>query len=321
MSSWPIIEILRLKPLFKEKIWGGKRLRTLFSYPIPSNKTGECWAISAHPSGDCLINDGPLNGKPLSFVYREHNELFGNEKLPQFPLLVKIIDAEENLSIQVHPNDTYALNNEGQLGKTEAWIVLHVEHDAKVEYGHLAKDKEEFSSMVKNNQWDNLLLYRPLHKDEVIYVPAGTLHALCAGTLILEVQQSSDVTYRFFDYNRLDEKGKSRELHLIKAQDVVTIPHVEVPMKKLKHHRDSKIERVVEGKYFSIDEWSISDKLKIDNKIHHYILCSVIEGEGMFKDQPLKKGDHFIITSQCTNIEFTGRMIIIASRAKKNTTA
>jgi mannose-6-phosphate isomerase len=318
MSAWPIIEILRLKPIFKDKIWGGKRLRTLFSYPISSPKTGECWAISAHPSGDCLISDGPLNGKHLSEIYRDHNELFGNEKLSQFPLLVKIIDAEENLSIQVHPNDTYALKNEGQLGKTEAWIVLHTEPDTKVEYGHHAKTKEEFSALVKANQWEALLQYKPLYKGEVIYVPSGTLHALCAGTVILEIQQSSDVTYRFFDYNRLDEKGNPRDLHLAKAQEVVTIPHVEVPNKKLKHHRDSKVERIVEGKFFSIDQWSISKNLLIENKIHHYILCTVIEGEGLFNDHSIKKGDHFIITSQCTSINLTGRMVIIASRSKMN---
>ena len=203
--------ILRMKPIFQEKIWGGNRLNTVFGYDIPSDHTGECWAISGHPGGDCAIVGGPFDGKTVAGLWQERRELFGNLPGDLFPLLIKIIDARENLSIQVHPDDAYAGAHEnGALGKTECWYVLDCDEGATIIIGHNASSKEEMARMVEENRWTELLREVPIHKGDFFQINPGCLHAIKGGTLILETQQSSDVTYRFYDYGRL-ENGKPRK--------------------------------------------------------------------------------------------------------------
>lgn len=195
--------IIKLKPVFKDMIWGGTRLRECFGYNIPSESTGECWAISAHKNGDCEIDSEECSGKTLSWLYKNHRELFGNIENSEFPLLVKIIDAANNLSIQVHPDDKYANEIEKQqFGKTEAWYILGCNDDTLLEIGHNASSKEELADMIKAGKWDKLLNYIPVKKGDFFCIPPGTVHAICKNTLIYEIQQSSDLTYRLYDYNR-----------------------------------------------------------------------------------------------------------------------
>ena len=148
-------DVIFLKPVFKDMIWGGNRLRTDFGYEIPGDNTGECWAVSAHKNGDCEIISGTFKGQTLSALWKEHRELFGNLEGDVFPLLIKIIDAKADLSIQVHPEDAYAKKNEnGSLGKTECWYILDCDEDAKIVIGHHAKDKTQLADMIHNNEWE-----------------------------------------------------------------------------------------------------------------------------------------------------------------------
>ena len=141
--------ILFLKPVFKEMIWGGSRLKEQFGYEIPGDHTGECWAISAHPNGDCIVKEGPYEGRTLSEMWTSHPELFGSPGLDRFPLLIKIIDAKDDLSIQVHPDDAYAKEHEnGSLGKTECWYILDCKEDARIVIGHNAKTQKELEDMA-----------------------------------------------------------------------------------------------------------------------------------------------------------------------------
>ena len=149
--------VLKINPVFKEMIWGGHKLRDVYGYDIPSDNTGECWAISAHKNGDCTISDGEFAGKTLSSLWDEHRELFANIEGDQFPLLVKIIDACNDLSVQVHPNDEYAKAHENSLGKTECWYVLNTDEGTKMVMGHHAKTKEELVKAIENDDYDNLL--------------------------------------------------------------------------------------------------------------------------------------------------------------------
>lgn len=149
--------ILKMKPVFKEMIWGGHKLRDVYGYDIPSDNTGECWAISAHKNGDCVIAGGEYDGKTLSWLFDNHRELFGNIEGNQFPLLVKIIDAKNDLSVQVHPNDEYAEEHEHSLGKTECWYVLQADEGTNMVMGHHAKTKEEFVKAIEEDDYDNLL--------------------------------------------------------------------------------------------------------------------------------------------------------------------
>mgnify|MGYP001305281971 FL=1 len=197
--------ILWVEPVFKEMIWGGNQLKEKYGYAIPSDQTGECWAPSAHPNGDNKIKEGEFKGQTLSKVFDEHRELFGNIKDKQFPLLVKIIDACNDLSVQVHPNDEYAALHENSLGKTECWYVLDCKEDTKMVMGHHAKTKEELVKAIENDDYDHLLNKFDIKKGDFFYIPSGTIHAICKGSLIYEAQQSSDITYRVYDYHRKDK--------------------------------------------------------------------------------------------------------------------
>ncbi len=193
MSREPIF----LQPVFKERIWGGRALAETFGYEIPYDKTGECWAISAHPHGQSVVRDGVYAGFTLGQLWEQHRELFGNVSGDRFPLLTKILDANADLSVQVHPDDAYArVHERGELGKTECWYIIDCEEGAELIYGHHAQSKEEFRAWVEQGAWDQLLRRVKIHPGDFFFVPSGTIHALGAGTLVLETQQSSDTTYR-----------------------------------------------------------------------------------------------------------------------------
>ena len=216
------MELLFLEPVFKEAIWGGTKLRDSFGYDIPSDTTGECWAISAHKNGDCKIAGGRYDGRYLSQLWEEEPELFGNYPGSQFPLLIKIIDAKNDLSIQVHPDDAYASEHEnGSLGKTECWYVLDCEPGATIIVGQRAHDRAEAAQMIEEGRWDEMLNVLPIHKGDFFQIDSGTVHAIKTGTLILETQQSSDVTYRLYDYDRPGTDGKLRPLHIEQSLECI----------------------------------------------------------------------------------------------------
>ena len=195
-----------MKPVFKEAVWGGRKLRDDFGYEIPSDSTGECWGIGAHKNGDCEIAEGTYKGEHLSKLWEEHPELFGNEDGKygkEFPLLIKIIDAKSDLSIQVHPDNAYAKEHEnGSLGKTECWYILDSEPGTQIVIGHHAKDKEELMQMVEEKRWKDLIREVPVKKGDFYQIDPGCVHAIKGGTVILETKQSSDITYRVYDYDR-----------------------------------------------------------------------------------------------------------------------
>ena len=197
-------EIIFLQPVFKEAIWGGNKLRKIYDYDISSETTGEAWCISAHNSGDCKITNGLYKGQTLSWLWDNHRELFGNLALDRFPLLVKVIDAKKDLSIQVHPDDKYAnLNENGSLGKTECWYILDCNEDGSIVLGHNANNKGELRQMIKDNRWADLIKVVKVKKGDFFQIDPGTVHAIKGGNLILEIQQSSDITYRLYDYDRI----------------------------------------------------------------------------------------------------------------------
>lgn len=307
-----------LAPLFQERIWGGTELKSQYGYRIPSAQTGECWAISAHPNGPNTVREGHYAGKTLGELWDEHPEIFGHFNSSKFPLLTKILDANEDLSIQVHPNDEYANKFEnGEFGKTECWYILDCKEDATMIFGHRAKSKEEFMNMVKEGYWGDLLQRVKIKPGDFFYVPSGTIHALCEGTLVLETQQSSDTTYRVYDYNRLGQDGKLRDLHLKKALDVVSIPHriatVE-PVQQLL--QGAAITTFAEEEYFSVYKWDVYEEYQMKQDTH-FIIGSVIEGAGTLHTEvdvyPLVKGDHFILPYELGNFMIKGQVTIIAS--------
>ena len=309
---------LFLKPVFKERIWGGTTLKDEFEYEIPTENTGECWAISAHPNGPSVIENGPFAGMTLDNLWKEQPELFGNPKEEVFPLLTKILDANMDLSVQVHPDDAYAkVHENGDLGKTECWYIIDCKEDADMIFGHNARSKEELVEQMNEGKWDELLRRVKIKPGDFFYVPSGTIHALCEGTLVLETQQSSDTTYRVYDYDRRDAEGNLRDLHLEKAIEVTTVPHQDaVSSPRVDERANMTITTFVESEFFSVYKWDLHGKASFSFN-EQYLLLSVIKGDGVLmsndKRYELKKGTHLIIPVGFGEFELDGNCELIVS--------
>lgn len=221
------MSILKLKPACKDYIWGGHRLKELYNKSYDGDVLAETWELSCHPDGPSTVINGPYAGKTLrEYIDSEGRQVLGAncQMFQDFPILIKFIDAKEDLSIQVHPDNTYALAHEGQYGKTEMWYVLEAEPDASLYYGFQHEiTREELCRRIADNTLTEVLNAVPVHKGDLIYIPAGTIHAICRGVVIAEIQQSSNVTYRVYDHNRTDADGKPRPLHIEKAAEVAEL--------------------------------------------------------------------------------------------------
>lgn len=307
-------EILFLKPQLKDVVWGGNKLRDEFGYEKAGDSTGECWGISAHPNGDCEIKNGTYAGKTLSALYAEHRELFGGIKAEEFPLLVKIIDAKQNLSIQVHPDDAYVKEHEScPYGKTECWYVMDCPKDASLVIGHNAKTREELKQMIEEGRYEELIKNVPVHKGDFLQITPGTVHAIKGGFTILETQQSSDITYRVYDYGRLVD-GKERPLHVKQSIDVINVP--DCADKESLHHTDgladNAMNELIACEFYKVWKMHVTDKVVTEQK-YPFLLASVLDGEGSVDGTAVKKGDHFILPAGYGEVSFAGSMELILS--------
>lgn len=309
-------EILFMEPVLKDMIWGGNRLKDEFSYEGAGDKTGEAWAVSAHPNGDCLIKNGEWKGKTLSFVWNEHREVFGGMVGDKFPLLIKIIDAKDDLSIQVHPDDNYAkVHEHGSFGKTECWYILDCKENGTIVMGHNAKTKEELCQMIDEKKWDKLIRTIPIKKGDFLQINPGTVHAIKGGTLILETQQNSDITYRVYDYDRLSN-GKLRELHVDKSKDVIKVPFEDFKMPETADENQA-VETLIACNYYTVQKFTIR-KAETFTQNHDFQIMSVIEGNGTIDGISIQKGDHFMIPSGYGEYRLNGNMTLIGSFVREN---
>ena len=305
-------KILFLEGKFREKIWGGKRLREIYSYDIPSDKTGEYWAISDMGDMSSVITNGEFKGKSLEEVYQKHKDLFGNPKEATFPLLVKIIDANTDLSIQVHPDDVMAKELEDSRGKTECWYILN-EEPASIIYGLKVDDKNEAIRLIDERKWDELLREVPARKGDFFFVEAGTVHAIKKGSLILEIQQASDITYRLYDYDRKDDNGKLRDLHLEESKKAIKIYKNKEKIEEFE--REGLKGRILtRNKYFEVYEYKIEGISEFERE-KPYLLYSVVDGSGEIiiedKSYEIEKGDFFILTNDVKKFDFKGDLSLV----------
>ena len=306
--------ILFLNPVFTHNIWGGTRLRTDFGYEVEGNDIGECWGVAAHQNGDDTIREGIYAGKKLSQLWKEEPGLFGNVDIDRFPLLIKIIDAKDDLSIQVHPNDEYAkVNENGSFGKTECWYIIDCPENASLVIGHNAKTKEELSDMIHQGRWKEFIREIPVKKGDFIQIDPGTVHAIKGGLMILETQQNSDITYRVYDYDRLSN-GKPRELHVEKSIDVINVPakSVEDSVKSAAHVEKNKLNELYSCQYYKVFKIELDGKMEFEQE-YPFLIMSVLEGDALLNGQRIKKGDHFILPNGYGKVELQGNLEIIAS--------
>lgn len=309
--------ILFLEPVFKQMIWGGRQLADQFGYEIPGDRTGECWAVSAHPNGDCVVREGAYQGKTLSQLWQEEPGLFGNSDLDRFPLLVKIIDAKDDLSIQVHPDDAYARENEnGSLGKTECWYILDCPEKASLVVGHNAGSRQELQEMIEQERWGELIREIPVKKGDFIQINPGTVHAIKGGLMILETQQNSDITYRVYDYGRLTD-GKPRQLHVKQSIDVITVPAPSAAdsVKSALALPENTMNELISCDYYTVWKLDVAGVMSFE-QTHPFLIMSVIEGEGCVDGRRICKGDHFILPQGYGTAELRGEMTLIASSVR-----
>ena len=307
-------------PIFHEKIWGGRKLATDFGYEIPDGPIGECWAISAHPNGDCVVSGGAWDGMHLSELWDQHRELFGNVEGDRFPLLVKIIDAKDHLSVQVHPDDAYAAEHEnGSLGKRECWYVLAVDPGTKIVIGQRAHDRAELAQMIEEGRWDDMLNLVPCHVGDFFPIEPGTVHAIQGGTLILETQQSSDVTYRVYDYDRVQDDGSTRELHIQQSLDVVDYGMEAPASGEVTAPEVDGVTELMECPNFVVDRVRVVGEKNVEQE-WPFLCVSVIEGSGTVSaseagvTHEIARGTHFLAPAGCGTMAFAGDMTLVTSR-------
>ena len=333
-------EIMLMDPVCTHNVWGGTRIRDDFGYQIDGDDIGECWGISAHPNGDGTVRNGAFSGMKLSEVYKNHRELFYSKnadakrqdgscpfyeegtqldkKEDVFPLLIKIIDAKSDLSIQVHPDDEYAFKNEnGSLGKKECWYVLDAPEGASLVVGHNAKTRDELKEMVADGKWSELIREIPVHKGDFIQIDPGTVHAIKGGLLILETQQNSDITYRVYDYDRLYH-GKLRQLHVKQSLDVITVPAAPLDKCFIGHDRidaentPDKVQTIYKCDKYEVMRLCLKNKASLE-VTDTFMTASVIGGSAEIDGVKIKKGDFFIIPAVYGMAELKGNAEIILS--------
>lgn len=277
------MEILKLTPTGKDYLWGGTRLREEYGKKIDLTPLAETWECSIHPDGPSYVKNGEFKGMTLAEVLKQHPEYIGTKvKNGELPVLVKFIDAKKDLSVQVHPNDEYAGKYEHQNGKTEMWYVIDTEEGASLIYGFQHKVTPEIlKKAVETGTLDKHLQKVKVHKGDVFYVPAGTVHGIGAGILVAEIQESSNVTYRVYDYNRVDKSGKKRELHFDKALQVMDMgvtPEAKQKPRLVKHYPGCSRELLCRCKYFETERIQVTKGFSFSVMDNSFQVLMCIDG-------------------------------------------
>ena len=267
MSNIPFL----LQPAAKDYLWGGSRLNDDFGKQINIQPLAETWECSTHPDGPSIVATGDYKGMTLTEVLRNRPEFLGTHPLQitggkaELPILVKLIDAKKDLSVQVHPDDEYAKKYENSLGKSEMWYVLDAQNDTKLVYGFNQDVTEDaVRASIEEGTIEKYLNHVPVNKNDLFFIEAGTVHAIGAGALIAEIQENSNLTYRLYDYKRIDKNGKERELHIDKAMDVANLKSSAVPkqpMRVLKYRRGWASELLTRCKYFQVERQLLNTEI------------------------------------------------------------
>lgn len=316
------MEIMKLEPVLKDYIWGGARLINDFGFQTDLPKVAESWMLSCHRDGQNALANTKFAGRTLGEVI----ESVGKEKLcgtksldfPYFPVLIKLIDAKDNLSIQVHPDNDYAQRVEGEFGKTEIWYVIDAEPGASLVYGF--KDEissEDFEKAIKENTLMNVLNKVEVNKGDLFFIEAGTVHAIGKGVLIAEIQQNSNSTYRVYDYGRVDDKGNSRELHIQKAIDVSKTnkpTHDIKPQGETQEYNGYSKQLLSSCDLFTVYLYNIENRVSLfsDETSFNHVL--VIDGEGKINGISFKKGDSFFVPANYGEYNIDGNTQIIVTK-------
>ena len=312
-----------LKPAGKDYLWGGNRLNDDFTKGIALSPLAETWECSTHPDGPSTAASGKFEGQSLSDVLMAHPEFLGTHPKTkgELPILIKFIDAKKNLSVQVHPTDAYAAEHEnGQLGKTEMWYVLDAAKDTSLVYGlNTDVEKDKFRAAIEEGTVEKYLQKVPVQKNDMFYIEAGTIHAIGAGALIAEIQESSNLTYRIYDYDRVDRNGKKRELHIEKALEAASLAagrEPRQPLRVLKYRRGCASELLCRCRYFEVYRMLVNTErcrglvaYEADSTSFRVLLCTDGCGAIQFEDEMLRffKGDCIFVPADSVKLLIHGQ--------------
>lgn len=312
-----------LYPAAKDYLWGGSRLNDDFNLGLDARPLAEAWMCSTHPDGLSFV---PRFGCSLAELLQEHPEIMGTHPLsmtggkPELPILIKLIDAKTDLSVQVHPDDAYALKHENQWGKTEMWYVLDAKPDSELIYGfNRDVTPETVRNALESGRIGQYLNHVPIRRDDLFYIEAGTVHAIGAGALIAEIQESSNVTYRLFDYDRVDKNGNKRPLHVEKALEAANLrasSSPRQPMRVLKYARGCASELLTRCKYFQVERMLLNTEIHRElvdfqtgaNSFHALLCvggCGSLCGEGFMMN--FFKGDCIFVPAESIPLKFHGK--------------
>ena len=316
-----------LKPQGKDYLWGGTRLNDDFSKGINLAPLAETWECSTHPDGPSTVASGPFAGRLLPEVLKDHPEYLGTHpraEKGQLPILIKLIDACQDLSVQVHPNDAYAAEHEnGSLGKTEMWYVLDARKGTHLVYGfYHDMDRETLKKGLLEGTVEKYLQRVAVRKDDVFFVEPGTVHGIGAGSLIAEIQESSNITYRLYDYNRVDKNGQPRQLHVEQALQVADLKgraEPRQPMRMLRYRPGYASELLCRCKYFQVERMLVNTErcrkmMDFQTEANSFQVLLCIGGCGVMADagkagEPLNffRGDCIFVPASCTPLKIHGR--------------
>ncbi|MGO4770917.1 type I phosphomannose isomerase catalytic subunit [Flavobacterium sp. W22_SRS_FK3] len=310
---------LQFEPILKERIWGGEKLKTILNKPIVSNITGESWELSTVEGDVSIVANGELKGKSLMELINEApNEILGTEVYKrfgkQFPLLFKYLDAREDLSIQVHPNDKLAKERHNSFGKTEMWFVTQADADSRIIVGFKENSsKEEYLKHLNDKTLLSILDTVTAKPGDVFFLETGTVHAIGAGLVIAEIQQTSDITYRLYDFDRKDAQGNTRELHVDLALDAINYNKVETQKQYETKTNTSNV--VVDCPYFTTNFLPLENKLEVSKSGATFTVYMCIEGSFEIEydgfKQSYKKGDTVLVPAEIHTFILTGNASIL----------
>ncbi|MFC4103312.1 type I phosphomannose isomerase catalytic subunit [Paenibacillus xanthanilyticus] len=315
---------LQFKPEMKERVWGGRALEN-FGLELPEGAIGEGWMIGDHPNGTTKVVNGELAGLGLDEIREQYGrEFFGSKgfsaKNGRFPLLIKLLDCNDDLSIQVHPTDDYDRLPEGELGKTEMWYILDAKPGAKIIYG--LKDgigRAELAAAIEEGRVMDALQEVPVQAGDAFYIPAGTVHALCAGVVVAEIQQNSDTTYRVFDYNRPGLDGKPRELHVEDSLNVTAYEGAGATRMKTDGIGANEWLSIASSPYFTVDKGVVRQPWQQATSPESFVILVVAEGTGKLGwaggSLDVKAGECFLLPANLGGYELDGEMTVLRSVA------
>ena len=312
------MKLEKLTPAFKDYLWGGTKLREVYGKPCDFDKVAESWELSTHPAGESRVDGGEYNGLTLSQYFQQVPQALGKNAaaFESFPVLIKLIDAKDPLSIQVHPSDEYALRVEGEYGKTEMWVIVDCEPGAFLYFGvNRPVSKEEFRQRIEDNTVLEVLNKVEVHPGDVFFIQAGTIHAIGAGILICEIQQNSNCTYRVYDYDRRGADGRPRELHIEKALDVCRLEPSDTASRlgEVKALAGGTVQQLGACKYFSTEKLIVEEALTLEVGEDSFVSLLAMEGSGWVEGPENKlafrAGDSLLVPAGAGRV--TGRAVLV----------